>query len=159
MIALLKVVRLDDRLVHGQLFNNWCSYENITEILVVNEEINHNEIRKTFIEMSAPEGINIIFCDVHKALEIYEEECEYEDVIMIFGNPFEILEFIEGGGKVESINIGGMSYGKDKRKISTAVYVNETELQAFKKISDFNIELEIRILPTDKRINLLKYIY
>lgn len=158
MITLLKVVRLDDRLVHGQLFNNWCTYENITEIIVVNEEISHNEIRKTFIEMSAPEGINIIFCDIYKVLEIYEEECKYENVIMIFGNPFEILEFIENGGKVESINIGGMSYRKDKKKISTAVYADESELQAFKKIAGYGIELEIRILPTDKRINLLKYI-
>lgn len=157
MIVLLKIVRLDDRLVHGQLFNNWCTYENITEILVVNEEVNNNEIRKTFIEMSVPDNINIIFCDVSGAIEIYEEECKYENVIIVFGNPFEILEFIEKGGKVKSINIGGMSYKKDKKRISTTLYVDEAELQALKKIASYNIELEIRILPTDKRIDFLKY--
>jgi PTS system mannose-specific IIB component len=154
---LLKIVRLDDRLVHGQLFNNWCTYEDITEILVVNEEINNNEIRKTFIKMSAPENISIIFCNVSKALEMYEEECKYENVIIVFGNPFEILEFIENGGKVKSINIGGMSYKKDKKRISTTLYVDEVELKALKKIASYNIELEIRILPTDKRIDFLKY--
>jgi len=154
---LLKIVRLDDRLVHGQLFNNWCTYENITEILVVNKEVNNNEIRKTFIEISAPENIKIIFCDVSKALEIYEEECKFENVIIIFGNPFELLEFIEYGGKVKSINIGGMSYKKDKKRISTTFYVDEAELKALKKIAGYNIELEIRILPTDKKIDFLKY--
>lgn len=153
---MLKIVRLDDRLVHGQLFNNWCTYEDITEILVVNKEINNNDIRKTFINISAPENINVVFCNVKKALEIYEKECRYENVLMIFGNPFEILEFIENGGKIKSLNIGGMSYRKDKKKISTTLYVNEAELQTLKKIAGFNIELEIRILPTDKKINFLK---
>lgn len=153
---MLKIVRLDDRLVHGQLFNNWCTYENITEILVVNEEVYNNDIRKTFIKMSAPDNINVIFCDVNKALEIYEDECKFENVLIIFGNPFEILEFIKNGGKIKSLNIGGMSYQKGKKRISTTLYVNEDELKALKEIAGYDIELEIRILPTDKKINFLK---
>lgn len=157
MVTLLKIVRLDDRLVHGQLINNWCSYEDITEIVVVNSEVANNEIRKTFIEMSVPENITIMFCDVSKALEIYEEECKYENVIIVFGNPFEVLEFIEKGGKIESLNIGGISFKKDKKRISTALYVDEAEVEALKKIASHNIKLEIRILPTDKRVDFLKY--
>ncbi|NRX77575.1 mannose/fructose/N-acetylgalactosamine-specific phosphotransferase system component IIB [Clostridium beijerinckii] len=54
---MLKIVRLDDRLVHGQLINNWCTYEDVTEIIVVNKEVAENDIRKTFIELSVPEDI------------------------------------------------------------------------------------------------------
>lgn len=147
----LKIVRLDDRLVHGQLINNWCTYENITEIIVVNKEVAENDIRKTFIELSVPEDVKIIFCDACKALELYEEECEYEDVIMVFGNPFEILEFIEAGGKIRTLNIGGMSFKKDKKKIDTNLYLDDEELEALNKIANFNVEIEIRILPTDKK--------
>ncbi len=147
----LKIVRLDDRLVHGQLINNWCTYENITEIIVINKEVAGNDIRKTFIELSVPEDVKIIFCDTLKALEIYEEECEYEEVIMVFGNPFEILEFIEAGGKIRILNIGGMSFKKDKKKIDTNLYLDDEELEALNKIANFNVEIEIRILPTDKK--------
>lgn len=148
---MLKIVRLDDRLVHGQLLNNWCTYENITEIIVVNEEVASNSIRKTFMEISVPEDIKIIFCGTLKALEIYEEECEYENVIMVFGNPFEVLEFIEGGGKISSLNIGGISFKKNKEKVSTTLYVDEQEIEALKRITNYNVEIEIRILPTDKK--------
>lgn len=148
---MLKIVRLDDRLVHGQLLNNWCTYENITEIIVVNEEVASNSIRKTFMEISVPEDIKIIFCDTLKALEIYEEECEYENVIMVFGNPFEVLEFIKGGGKISSLNIGGISFKKNKEKVSTTLYVDEQEIEALKRITNYNVEIEIRILPTDKK--------
>lgn len=148
---MLKIVRLDDRLVHGQLINNWCTYENITEIIVVNKEVANNDIRKTFIELSVPEDIKIIFCDTLKALEIYEEECEYENVIMVFGNPFEVLEFIEGGGNISSLNIGGISFKKDKEKISTNLYLDGQEIETLKRIVNYNVEIEIRILPTDKK--------
>ena len=92
---MLKISRLDDRLVHGQIINNWCTSEDITEIMVINKEVANNEMRKTFIEMSVPEEIKILFCDVTDALEIYEDESKFENLMIVFGNPFEILEFIE----------------------------------------------------------------
>lgn len=155
---MLKIARLDDRLIHGQIINNWCTSENITEILVVNKEVANNDMRKMIIEMSVPEGINIMFCDVSDALDIYEEECEYETLMMVFGNPFEILEFIQGGGKIESINIGGMSFKKGKKRLNTVVYMNDEEIEALKALADKNIQLEIRILPSDRSIDFLKTI-
>lgn len=157
MLKMLKIVRLDDRLVHGQIINNWCTNEDITEIIVVNKEVANNELRKTIIQMSVPQEINILFCDVNDALDIYEEESNYEKLMMVFGNPFEIIEFIEGGGKLNSINIGGISFKKGRSRLSTALYVNEEELEALKKIYEKNIELEIRILPTDKSIDFSKF--
>lgn len=155
---MLKIARLDDRLIHGQIINNWCTSENITEIIVINKDVANNDMRKTMIEMSVPEGINILFCDVSDALDIYEEECKYEKLMMVFGNPFEILEFIENGGKLESINIGGMSFKKGRKRLSTVVYVNDEEIEVLKKIAEKNIKLEIRILPTDRSIDFLKSI-
>lgn len=149
---MLKIVRLDDRLVHGQIINNWCTNEDITEIMLINKEVANNEIRKIIIQMAVPKGINILFCDVDSALEIFEEEIEYENLMVIFGNPFEILEFIEKGGKINSINIGGMSYKDGRNRLSTAIYVNEEELKALRKISEYDIPLEIRVLPTDKSV-------
>jgi mannose/fructose/N-acetylgalactosamine-specific phosphotransferase system component IIB len=152
MNIMLKVARLDDRLVHGQIINNWCTSEDITEIIVINKEITGNEMRKTIVEMSVPEGINILFCDVSDALDIFEEECKYENLMIIFGNPFEILEFIERGGILKRINIGGMSFKKGRKRLSTAVYLNEEENSVLEKIAENGIELEIRILPTDRSI-------
>jgi len=152
----LKLARLDERLVHGQIINNWCTSEDITEIIVINKEVANNEMRKTIIEMSVPEGINILFYDVSQALEIYEEECKFERLMLVFGNPFEILEFIEKGGKLTDLNIGGMSFRKDRKKLSTAVYVSSEELEILKKIAAKNIRLEIRLLPTDRSTNFLK---
>ncbi len=156
MVGLLKIARLDERLVHGQIINNWCTSEDITEIIVINKEVANNDMRKTFIQMSVPQEINILFCDVPDAIVIYEEECLFENIMMVFGNPFEILEFIESGGKLSSINIGGMPYKNGRKKLSTAVYANDEEIEILKKVAAKNINLEIRLLPTNRSINFLK---
>lgn len=153
---MIKVVRLDDRLVHGQIINNWCTSEEITEIIVINKEVANNELRKTIIEISVPQDINILFCDVTDALNIYREEDKYENIMLIFGNPFEIIEFIENGGELSKINIGGMSYKKGRKRISTAFYANDEEVDALYNIVKKNIPLEIRLLPTDKSIDFMK---
>ncbi|PJI09220.1 MULTISPECIES: PTS system mannose/fructose/N-acetylgalactosamine-transporter subunit IIB [Clostridium] len=155
---MLKIARLDDRLVHGLIINNWCTNENITEIMVVDKEACGNEMRKAVIHMSAPEDINVMFCTAEEAANIYKEEAEYENLMMIFGNPFELLEFLDKGGVLKSINIGGMTFKEGRKRLSTSVYATKEEVEALKKIADKKILLEVRILPTDISVDLLKYI-
>ncbi|MBP2072990.1 PTS system mannose/fructose/N-acetylgalactosamine-transporter subunit IIB [Thermoanaerobacterium butyriciformans] len=152
---MLKVVRLDERLVHGQVVNNWCSSEDITEIIVIDKNVVRDEIRKTFIEMAVPEDIEVLFCDVDGAIKIYEEESKYENLMIIFSNPFEILEFLEKGGNISKVNIGGLPYKAGKKRISTAVYLNESEIEVLKKIAKKNVSLDVRMLPNDRSINIL----
>jgi mannose/fructose/N-acetylgalactosamine-specific phosphotransferase system component IIB len=155
---MLKVVRLDERLVHGQVVNNWCSSEAITEIIVVDKNVVKDEIRKTFIEMAVPEDIEVLFCDVDSAIKIYEDESKYENLMIIFSNPFEILEFLDKGGKINRINIGGLPYKNGKKRITTAVYLNENEIDVLKEIAKKNVSLDVRMLPNDKSINILTLI-
>jgi PTS system mannose-specific IIB component len=44
-----------------------------------------------------------------------------------------------------------MSFKKDKEKINTNLYLDDKEIEALKKIADSEVEIEIRILPTDKK--------
>ena len=155
---MLKVARLDDRLVHGQVVNNWVKTEGITEIMVVSQAVVSDEMRKSVIEMAVPEDVSLVFCTAQEAVTIYREESEYEDVMLLFANPQEVLKFLENGGVIKKLNVGGMAYQGGRRKLSTAVFATEIEMQVFREIADKGVYLDVRMLATDTSMDLLTLI-
>lgn len=59
---------------------------------------------------------------------------------------------------IKSVNIGGMSFKTGKTQITKAVSVDESDIAAFKKLHEMGIELEIRPVATDKKVDLMSKI-
>lgn len=153
---MLKIVRLDERLIHGQVITSWCTNEKITEIMVVDKDVCKDNMRQTLMTMAVPDNINLVFTDADGAAEMLAEECKYEDLMIIFSGPFDILEFLNKGGSFKELNVGGMSSKGDRKKICANVYADEKEVEVLKEIAGRNINLEARMVSTDKSINLSK---
>ena len=64
----------------------------------------------------------------------------------------------EAGVPIKSVNIGGMSFKTGKRQITKAVSVDDSDIEAFKKLNEMGIELEIRPVATDKKVSLMSKI-
>ena len=62
---------------------------------------------------------------------------------------------VEGGVAIKSVNIGGMSFKEGKKQITSVVSVDDTDIQAFKKLNEKGIELEIRKVSSDSKVNLM----
>jgi mannose/fructose/N-acetylgalactosamine-specific phosphotransferase system component IIB len=155
---MLKIVRLDERLIHGQIVTSWCTGEHITEIMVVDKDVCNNEMRQSLMSMAVPDGISLIFTDVDGCVQQFDEECKYEDLMILFSNPNDILEFLNKGGHFDKVNIGGMSSKGRRKKICTSVYADENEVEVLKKIAGKNVQLEAKMLPTDKGLDVSKLI-
>jgi PTS system mannose-specific IIB component len=62
---------------------------------------------------------------------------------------------VEAGVNITSVNIGGMSFKEGKRQITQAVSVNDQDVEAFKALNEKGIELEIRKVDSDSKVNLM----
>lgn len=48
-----------------------------------------------------------------------------------------------------------MSFKEGKKQITNAVSVNDEDIEAFKKLNEKDIELEIRKVSSDSKVNLM----
>ncbi|ADV33835.1 PTS system mannose-specific EIIAB component [Candidatus Blochmanniella vafra str. BVAF] len=154
------LIRIDDRLIHGQVVTRWAKEYKINRIIVVNDEIATDEIRKDLLTQVTPPGITAHVISVNKAIRVYNNPKYAKDkIIMLFSNPTDVVRLIEGGSvPIKSVNVGGMSFSTGKQQIHNAVSVNSIDIKAFKKLDQLGIHLEIRKVPSDSPINLIKLI-
>ncbi|NTK03441.1 PTS sugar transporter subunit IIB [Enterococcus faecium] len=150
----IKLARIDDRLIHGQVATVWAKEAGAKRIIVISKEVANDEIRKTLVKQAAPPGIKVNIVDPKKAVKVYNNP-KYNDetIFYIFTNPMEVLEMVELQVPIKSINIGGMQFKNGRKQITKAVSVNQIEAETFRKLEAAGVELDLRVVATDPKRN------
>ncbi|WP_321383446.1 mannose/fructose/sorbose PTS transporter subunit IIB [uncultured Enterococcus sp.] len=150
----IKLARIDDRLIHGQVATVWAKEAGAERIIVVSKEVNEDTIRKTLVKQAAPPGIKVNIVDVEKAVKVFNNPKYASDTVFyLFTNPTEVLELVQAGVPLESINIGGMQFRTGKTQITKAISVNDQDIQAFRQLKEQGVVLDCRVVATDSRID------
>ncbi|WP_437888604.1 PTS mannose transporter subunit IIAB [Phytobacter sp. V91] len=153
------LARIDDRLIHGQVATRWTKETNVTRIIVVSDEVAADNVRKTLLTQVAPPGVTAHVVDVAKMIRVYNNpKYAGERIMLLFTNPTDVLRIVEEGVKITSINIGGMAYRQGKTQVNNAVSVDEKDIEAFKKLNERNIELEVRKVSNDPKLKMMDLI-
>lgn len=152
----ISFVRIDDRLIHGQVATVWVKETKCNKIIAVSDEVAADTLRKTLLLQVAPPGIKAYVVTIAKAIEAYNNP-KYDDfkTLFLFTNPTDVLRVVEGGVPFTSVNVGGMCFKEGKTQITGAVSVDKQDVEAFHKLHEKGIELEIRKVASDPKINLI----
>lgn len=154
----MKIVlaRIDDRLIHGQVATIWTKVTNCERIIVCDDEVAADSIRSTLLKQVAPPGIKSSVVDVEKGVRAYNNpKYETTKCMLLFTNPTSVLRMVEAGVNITSVNIGGMSFKEGKKQLTQAVSVNDQDVASFKALHEKGIELEIRKVDSDTKVDLM----
>lgn len=152
----INLCRIDDRLIHGQVATVWAREANARRIIVCSDEVAKDEIRKSLLLQVGPPGVKVSVVDLAKAVRVYNNpKYENDTVFLLFTCPKDVLTLIENGVPIQSVNIGGMAFKHGKTQITKAVSVDETDKEAFRKMHELGVELEIRCVATDSKVDIM----
>lgn len=142
------LARIDDRLIHGQVATRWTKETDVKRIIVVSDEVAADTVRKTLLTQVAPPGVTAHVVDVAKAIRVYDKPKYANDrVMLLFTNHTDVVRLVEGGVAITTVNIGGMAFRQGKTQVNNAVSVDEKDIEAFNKLNDRGIELEVLKCP------------
>lgn len=153
----IRLVRIDDRLIHGQVATVWTKSTNVNRILVISDAVAHDTLRKALLVQASPPGVKVNVITVEKMITIFAD-ARFDGVkaMLLFTNPEDVKRVVAGNVKFNSVNIGGMSFTGGKRMITNAVAVNEQDIAAFKYLHEQGIKLEIRKVVADNQVDLME---
>ena len=153
----ISFVRIDDRLIHGQVATVWVKAYDCNRIMCCSDEVAKDELRKQLVLQVTPPGLKAYILPIQKAIEAFNNP-KYDsfNTFFLFTNPTDVLRMVEAGIPLESVNLGGMRYVDGKTQISQAVSVNEQDIEALKKLDERGVKLELRQLAKDPKVNVIE---
>ncbi|MCX7919111.1 MAG: PTS sugar transporter subunit IIB [bacterium] len=153
----LKLIRIDDRLIHGQVVVGWVRYLNANHIIVADDVVAKDAMQKALYEMVVPRELKVTILPVAEAAEKIKQNIFAKDnIILLLSRPKDVLELVNRGVAVKSINVGGMRFEPGKRQITKSVSVNDEDCAIFNELVAKGIEIEGRAVPTDEKTDIIQ---
>ena len=156
---MISMVRIDDRLIHGQVAVMWSKQLGISRIIVASDKIAANEMQVNALKMAAPAGIKAFIMPIKKAVDLLNDpRAASMKILVLSNNPKDIYEVLQGINEKPLLNLA--NYGRiggalsDKQKLAETVYVTEEDEEVFKKIFDMGYDFEYQPLPSDTKQSL-----
>ncbi len=152
-------IRIDDRLIHGQVALLWSSGLGINRIIVINDEVANNEVQKAALRMAAQGKINTSILTKETAYtNISSGKYSEQKCMIILKNPKDAIELMDMGLAIKNINVGNMvSRSPDAVQVKRSIKLSPEEMNQFKELSNRGVELTAQMVPDDKITYLLDY--
>lgn len=143
-------IRIDSRLIHGQVAGIWTPYLQATRIMVIDDEIAQDDLQKDLLRMVAPVGVSTSILSKEKALNnIKEKKYINQRVLLVLKNPYYLLYLVENGVKISQINVGNLPTRENTRKITSTISITNEEEEIFRKLLERNVEITVQMVPND----------
>lgn len=150
------LARIDNRLVHGQVGNQWVGASKANLIVVADDDCANDEIQKSVMKMTADStGVGIRFFTLQKAIETIHKASSKQHLFIVCKTPSNMRALIEGGVPIKSVNVGNMHIQPGKRILHEAhVYVDDNDMADFEAMKQAGAEVYIQITPGDKKYKI-----
>lgn len=144
----IAMVRVDERLVHGQITMSWTRMLGANLILCANDAVAGNNFQKSLMKMAAPPGVTVEIETLDSASEkIKTQFWPNATILLLVRNPIDILKLVRNGLSINKLNIGGVRSPGATIKLNKVVLATPEELEAWKELDQMGIRMEVQFLP------------
>ncbi len=129
-------LRIDDRLIHGQVIVGWLPEIKPENLVVVNDNVAEDAMRQDLMSLSVPPDVELEF---YSTSDITDEDVNDSSFILV-SSPKDAWECLQKGIKPEKFNVGGMHSKDGKEEIFEALHVDDEDRKYFDLIIKSGVE-------------------
>lgn len=149
------LLRVDDRLIHGQVVEGWVPYLKVDLVIVVSDTAASDEIQTALMKMALPSSVGLLVLPVSEAAAaLGSPQIAARSALVLVPGPSEALALVEKGVVVDRINVGGLHYTVGKVQLGRALFLDEKDRLALRALAAKGVRLEGRALPADAEEDL-----
>jgi mannose/fructose/N-acetylgalactosamine-specific phosphotransferase system component IIB len=143
-------VRIDNRLVHGQIIEAWLPFTDARSIVVVNDELAEDELRQQIMSIAIPLGVDIAFVAVKKIQDFLSGKTMVgRDVLVLFASCPDARRAFEAGLNFSRLNLGNLHYGPGKKQICQHIALSKEDEACLSFLQSKHVDLDYRCIPSD----------
>ena len=152
---MIKHLRIDHRLLHGQVVYSWLKTIDCNAIIIANDLVAKDETRIKLLMMSAPSDKKTIIRSLEAVVKILNDERNDKVKFFVIVETLEDANYLaQNIAVVQSINVGSIRKTEGAEQVNNAVYLNEEHKSMLRQLAQRGIEIEARQIADDTKIDL-----
>ena len=149
----LRLVRVDDRLIHGQVVAIWLKALGAKRIVIVDDRTARDDFLREVLELAAPSGVPVEVHDLAAGTErVKQLASDPEPVFVIMRSPVTALRLREAGVEFPLLNVGGIGAGPGRKPLYRNISASPEEREAMRQLEAMGTRVELRIVENDRPV-------
>lgn len=150
---MIKLCRVDSRLVHEQTVFSWYPTLEANAILVVSDEYAASKERIQALRIAKPADAKLVVKSVEDSIvALNGSAVDKYELIVVAGNVHDACEVARACPKITSVNLGGARpLGDSVKELGPAVRLSQSDINEIKKAMADGIEFEVRQVASEKK--------
>jgi mannose/fructose/N-acetylgalactosamine-specific phosphotransferase system component IIB len=149
----ISLVRVDNRLIHGQVVEAWLPALKAERIVVADDEAATNSLVRAAMGLAVPLQIAVrieaLFSVPYSSLN-----ADSVRTLLLVRDVAGVIAAHERGLKLTHLNLGNIHFERGRQRVSASVFLSQTELDQLKALAEQGVEVEARAVPSDVRVTL-----
>ncbi|HLE58818.1 MAG TPA: PTS sugar transporter subunit IIB [Candidatus Limnocylindria bacterium] len=149
----LRLVRVDDRLIHGQIVAIWLKALGAARIVIVDDRTARDDFLREVIELAAPRGVPVEIHDLANGIErVRRAASDPEPIFVLVRSPLVALSLRQAGIEFGVLNVGGIGAGPGRKVLFRNISASPEELEAMRQLEKMGTAVELRIVQNDRPV-------
>ncbi|ELF1163437.1 PTS system mannose/fructose/N-acetylgalactosamine-transporter subunit IIB [Salmonella enterica] len=145
-------LRVDHRLLHGQVAFSWTQYVGADCILIANDSVPNDDLRKTTIKMAKPPAVKLVIKNIADSIEaIKSGVTDKYKLFIVVESVADAYRLARELPDIKSINLGGTKVREGSQNIAKAINQLADEMTQLRELAAGGVEIEIRLVPNDRK--------
>ena len=149
---MVKLLRIDDRLVHGQVALTWTPALGVDCLFVANDRVAKDEFLRMTLGLAKPAGSKLLIKSIADTVTYLNDgKNSGQQLLVLVDSVKDAHALVMGVPEIRSVNFGGIRVKAGAKSVSKAIALTENDIMLIRELLTKGIELEARQVPTDKK--------
>ncbi|MEI5993656.1 PTS sugar transporter subunit IIB [Candidatus Enterococcus mansonii] len=155
----VKLIRVDHRLIHGQVGFTWTKFLQANCILIASDAIMEDPLKMTAMKMATPNGVKLVMKNIEDSTKALNSGVTDKYSLLILCESVEdVYRLTQQVPSLKEVNLGGMKDAANRKQVSKSVHLSQQDIALIKEMDQAGITLTIQMVPDEQAINVNKLI-
>lgn len=151
---MIQFLRVDHRLLHGQVAVSWFNALDVNTILVANDGVAADDFRKSAIRLAKPEAAKLVMKSIDESIASINSGVtdKYNLLVVVesFGDAYKLIKGTNG--KIPMLNLGGTKQREGTTNFSKAINLTAEEVEKLQELQKEAIDVFMQQVPNEKKV-------
>jgi mannose/fructose/N-acetylgalactosamine-specific phosphotransferase system component IIB len=146
------LIRVDNRLVHGQVLEAWLPALDAHGVLVADDEAAGNVLARSAMALAIPPKVQFQVLKVSAAADLLRpggKGVPGVRTLLLVRDVRDAMVLGERGVPIPRLNLGNVHFASGRRQVAPSVYLDTGEMQALSRLASGGTEVEARAVPSE----------
>lgn len=149
------LVRVDSRLLHGQVVTRWIGNVGAKEVIILDDELAQDEFMIEVFKMSAPSGVELYVKPINDDTKAFLDDRDLSHSIILFNSIPHLLKGLDLPIDTDDVQIGGIGGSAERKVVYKNITLTKEEYDQLKTYADKGFNIYLQTVPDDHKVSLV----